>query len=272
MLPENENESRRRFVLNWRIGAFFIVFFPLFIYLAIWQFQRGEEKEVLIQAMADRSNGPALSIYDLPINEMITRADSFRGMPLKAEGRFEKDQFVLLDNRVLKGKVGFEVLHLFVATNEATWMLVNRGFVPMGKTRSDEVPVPPLVDHNSLKGHIYMPSEESYVLDNATEKIAGRLVIQAVDFDQLGELLDRPLYPFVLRLDEADKNALPRHWPVTVMKPGMHYGYTLQWSLMAVAILALFLWTSFPVARQDGSRQGTDNKGDCRREEENNSE
>jgi len=262
MLPEKPEKHPRQFAFNWRISVFAAVFFPLFVWLAIWQFHRGEEKAVLIKAMEERATGKSISIYDIATVDFKKQGETWQGMPLSVQGHYDEDVILLLDNRVLNGKVGFEVLQLFVPTGEARWMLVNRGFVAMGKTRKDKITLAPLKVKNKVLGLIDIPSPDTFILDSALETIAEDIVIQSVDINQISETLDRPMYPFVLRLAATEADALPRHWPVSVMQPAKHYGYTLQWSLMAVALLGLYLWVSFP-RREDmpgiepGSAPGT---------------
>lgn len=227
--------------MNWRVSAFSVIFFMLFTYLGFWQLQRGEEKEQLLVVMEEKSKANPLAVRDLE-----TPLDKIRGMPFYASGRFAQDQVVLLDNRVLKGQVGFELLQTFNVSGSGKRILVNRGFVPMGKRRTDPLPIPSTFDAASVKGIIYVPAEDNYVIEAGVETIGNNLIVQAVDFDQISQQLGEDFHPFVLRLDREEAAALPRHWPVTVMLPGVHYGYTVQWFLMAFAIFMMYLWFSFP--------------------------
>ncbi|HAK50600.1 MAG TPA: hypothetical protein DCM54_01660, partial [Gammaproteobacteria bacterium] len=122
------------FVFNWRVTLFSLVCLVLFIYLGFWQLGRAEEKRTLIEHYETLHQKPwgALTLETLP------------GSPVSLQGSYQPEKVFLLDNRVLDGVVGFEVLTVFVDQGLGTGVIVNRGFVPMGRTRDDKVDIPPL--------------------------------------------------------------------------------------------------------------------------------
>ena len=115
----------------------------------------------------------------------------------------------------------------------------------MARTRADPVDIPPPgADEVVLTGHIFVPRENR---DGSPAVVpgAGASIIQVESPETVGQALDETFYPLVVRLDEKDAGALPRHWPTTVMSAEQHFGYAIQWFAMAVAVFILFMYFSF---------------------------
>ena len=223
----------RRFVFNWKITLFASACLVLFINLGFWQLARENEKQRFIALQQTRAAQPAVAAADLPSEGDLS------GVLVELSGRFDPDVIFLLDNRVLDGKVGFEVHQLFVDSSNRRF-LVNRGFVPMGRTRQDPVDIPrPGELPVRIKGHVYQRADDSPIDPGPVP-----VIVQHIDVVRLGKLLGMELYPYVIRLAESEIGALPRHWPDTIMLPEQHRGYAIQWFTMALAVtLAWFLFS-----------------------------
>ncbi len=229
----------RQFLFNWKVTLFALLCLCLFVNLGFWQLDRGAQKVDLIATMAARAAQPPLTLSE------ITDANP-GGLPVKLVGRFDPEVVLLLDNRVLDGAVGFEVHHLFRQNNGNT-VLINRGFVQMGRTRDDPVAIKPVPgEETSLKGHIYQPLGEQYRLHNEPEEISSfPAIVQQIDIVQLENTLDLTVYPYVVRLGLDQTGALPRFWPETNMTSEKHYGYAFQWFMMAIAVTMAWGFFSF---------------------------
>ena len=79
----------------------------------------------------------------------------------------------------------------------------------------------------------------------------GIIRIQSLDSKALGEVLEMPLIPLIIRLAEEHPNALPRYWPATNMLPEKHQGYAIQWFSMAIAVMLAWGYFSFPKTSQE---------------------
>ena len=99
-----------------------------FIKLGFWQLDRKDEKITLIMKKAELSESQRI----LP-SDISSATES--GTPVLLKGAFDKEVILLLDNKILDGVVGFEVLQLFRDSSGLNF-LVNRGFVPAARTLS----------------------------------------------------------------------------------------------------------------------------------------
>lgn len=241
-----------KFRFNWKLTAFAGGLVPVFVFLGVWQLDRALWKaELLQQREASRAQPPVLA-SDLAPDEASERR-------VLLDGAFDPDAIYLLDNRVLWGRVGYEVIQRFHDIPSGLSFYINRGFVPMGATREDlpEIATPsdrvrviasvyPLAGHQldeDMAGPAPQdpaPGSDASPTDGASDGAAkSSAVIQ-----RLAEIPTD--HAFCLRLDLASIGALPRYWPSVTMTPETHKGYAFQWFIMAGALLVLWVWFSFP--------------------------
>ena len=232
--------------------VFSILFLFVFIYLGFWQLERGAQKTAWIEEDKQRRLQPGSSLSELP--EGVSKRKRLDGQPVQLQGSYEDEILFLLDNRVLRGEVGFEVLVPFRDVSGRV-VLINRGFVPQGRTRLDKPQIPPLRElGGTLIGNIYVPDSGAGLrsitqaivkLGNGSADVQAYYVVQSLDTEIMAEALQQTLFPHVVRLAELNDNALPRHWPLITMLPERHYGYALTWFLMAVTVAIAFMTFTF---------------------------
>ena len=230
----------RTFTFNWKVSLFALCCLLLFIKLGFWQLEREEEKRTLIAGQEEKSRQLPLPAASLPSDA------SAGGLPTLLHGSFDERAVYLLDNRVLDGRVGFEVLQLF-NEDDGSHLLVNRGFLPMGRTRQDLPDIPSVtVPAGGIRGVVHVPSGEAFQLETVeVSKADFPVIVQQADVAAISGVLGMTLYPYVVRLAEGEPGALPRYWPDTVMQPAQHRGYAIQWFTMALAVALAWLAFSF---------------------------
>ena len=222
--------------INLRLLLFTVAFTGLFIYLGFWQLDRAVEKAVQISTHAKLLNLPAANLDGLPD---ARRTD---GRLVRLIGEIDIEQVFLLDNVVLDGRVGFEVVHP-MRLSQGTTVLINRGFVPGGTSRAVLPSVPPISNPRKALGRIYI--SEWMNRDQPLVYSGWPRVVPMQDPAILSEPLAQQLLPFVVRLEADDPNGLPRNWVTTVMSPEKHQGYAVQWFAMAFVLVGMFLYFSF---------------------------
>jgi surfeit locus 1 family protein len=238
--------------VDWRLLVFCFGFFVLFIFLGFWQLDRAEEKTLLLAELeTKRSQIPIKQIGDL--NGSTEEID---GLPVFLTGNYINDSVILLDNVVLGGKVGFDLLQWFQEANTNRRFLVNRGFVQMGRTRAELPEIPTLVlGHGSLLGHVYAREFDTdsmlpvIPLLGSTGELHSRRASIAQHANPLylamielsSDETEVTTYPHLIRLALADPNALARNWIIANITSEKHIGYAIQWFLMAAAIVILLI-------------------------------
>ena len=207
---------------------------PLLIKLGFWQLSRHQEKLELEQALSERQSLPALKL-----SEVSLYPDPMY-LPVNVSGRFAKDLSFYLDNQVHKGQAGYDLIMPFV-TSEGAWLLVNRGWLPGGSRETlPEITTPEGIVE--LTGNLYRLLGAPFVLGDDVWSSEWPKRIQAVNFEKMAAAVQQSLPFYILRLKEDQPGTYqvrPLEMKTTSQK---HLGYAIQWFLMALVLLGLYLW------------------------------
>ncbi len=170
--------------------------------------------------------------------------DSADGAALDArlvelEGRYLPDYPFLLDNRILRGRVGYELLMPFEDRSGRT-VIVNRGWLEAPPTREElpafDTPTGTLV----LQGEFHVASSRFSSGLQATA--SWPRVVQAVELSAMARYVQRELYPAVVRLEADQPGFSEAEWPRVNISPEKHRAYAAQWFGMALALLLVFVF------------------------------
>ena len=163
-------------------------------------------------------------------------------------GEFIPGKYILLDNRLHRGQPGYHVL-AFVRAGTITVPL-NLGWVPLGRSR-DVIPSVALPKGEvSIAGRIYVPNGKPFMMKEQTPPKTLPATVQTLYWDNwnatLSLLTDGPIFPHEVRIDPQSPHALEANWPVVNQSPAKHYGYALQWFIMAglLVLIGLFRTTN----------------------------
>jgi surfeit locus 1 family protein len=220
-------------------GALLLLLFCLFLFLGRWQLQRMHEKEALhVDFEAGR-------LITLPLSQ-VDPATVARYQHVIVTGRYDSAHQVLLDNMTHEGRVGYRVLTPLVLAShkegEAAVVLVDRGWVPAGATRTQLPDVAVGDNLRGLSGILDEPPRAGIRLD-ATAGSGWPRVMHYPSMDALRQALDRRIFPRIVLLDAGQPDGFARAWKPSTFPPERHFGYAITWFCMAgtVAIVALVL-------------------------------
>lgn len=169
-----------------------------------------------------------------------------------ATGRYDSANVVLVRNRTVEGRVGFEVLTPLVLADGSA-VLVDRGWVPPAPggaaMTQPQVPAAP-AGEVTVVGRVHL-SESS---PDAVERRDGRLETRRVGVPRIARQLPYPVYGAYLLLDTQNPPADPAFVsiPVQHQNSWQNGGYVVQWWLFAVMALVGFGW----VARREAHGAG----------------
>ena len=201
-----------RVELDWRTTLATALLLPTLLSLGFWQLDRAEEKAALIDRLEARRALPAItpqSALRLPDDERADRQ-------VVMDARFTPNHYVLLDNRLRGGKFGYEVV-AFAEVDQLA-VALNLGWVrgdPSRQTRPDVV-LPNGVQ--TVSGRLYQPSGDAFMLgeNRLPAQLPGlvqQLTLSAWQ-DELQSLLDQPVFPLEIRVDEFESVAFDATWAI----------------------------------------------------------
>ena len=244
--------NRQLTILNFRLLVFTVFFLVVFVRLGFWQLERAQEKEAQRNAQA-----VAAGAQPVTLSRAHRERSRLSGQLIEDRGRFLEEVVFLRDNVIFQGTVGFEVMRPF-HSEAGDIALVNFGFVPGGSDRSVLPSVPALTEVDELSGRAYI---SEWASDAGIDLYTGWPRITPTQSPLAnGNIAGLSLLPFIVRLDASHPDALPRFWPLTVTSAEKHRGYAVQWFLMAVALLTLFIvftWKQYKEQRDKSPAHAT---------------
>jgi cytochrome oxidase assembly protein ShyY1 len=230
--------ERIRWQFEWRLSLFAAFFITLFVCLGFWQLQRAEEKRAIArQWQFQREQAP------VGLAALTSTAAELAYRPVLLSGSFLENRQFLLDNRIRRGRYGVEVISP-LQDDSGQLVLVNRGWLAADPTRRELPAIPALAGRVTVQGYIYVPPGDSYLLGAIASDRGWPRLVQAAEVGAMGEMLGRPLFPYIVRLAPDSAGALVADWPLVNARPEKHTAYAFQWFAMALVLLLLFLWRS----------------------------
>jgi len=206
--------------------------------LGLWQLERADWKQALVDTNEGRSR-----LSPIALRPGAEISDEVQYRRVFARGYYDMEHQLLLDNKTYQGHAGYHVLTpLRLAESDAV-VLVNRGWVPLGKSRADLPELPGTDGEVLVDAIIKLPPMKLFRLADVDETNAGwPKVVQQVEMGELEQLLGVTLEPLTLLLDKDDEFGFIRDWKavygVTVDK---HRAYAVQWFTLAAVLLIIYI-------------------------------
>ena len=176
----------------------------------------------------------------------IEDVDAARYRKVVVTGHYDVAHQFLVDNQIVDGKNGYFVLTpLFVdGANDA--VLVNRGWVPLGKDRKELPNVDFKADSTQIEGRLnHFPSVGIKLKGAEIPTDTWPSVVQIVDAKVLSERLGYPIRTYQIELEASQQQGYRREWKIHVpIPPEKHLAYAVQWFGLALTLTALFIWMS----------------------------
>ena len=222
-----------------------LFFFVLTLWLGNWQSGRAETKRAL-QARYD----VAMREAPIHVGSTLLDRDSVLYRKLEVRGVFDAAHTILLDNRIYKGVAGYHVLTPLLIEGGPLAILVNRGWVAVGRSR-DQIPLPP-TPHGLVRIEGMAVNPHSRYLELVHAAPQGR-VWQNLDFARYAATTRLTLQPVLLQQTSPVADGLQRDWPRPDTGVSMHVSYEIQWYSLATTLVVLWLVLNVKRHRADGA-------------------
>ena len=233
--------GRRRFTPGLWPSIATLLMVPFLVSLGMWQLDRAGQKREIHASYMQRQQAPVVDLN----REVALRQDEQQILwhRVRAYGHFDETIQVLLDNQVKNNQAGYFVFTPFQLHGDATWYLVNRGWLPAGPDRSKL----PVLSHSSgslqISGVAKHAQGTGILLGAQTEEEPqpGIYRVNRIVIPHLEKLLNRKLKPYVIRLDGESLAGYLRDWPLPGSDENMHLGYAFQWFALACMVLVIYI-------------------------------
>jgi surfeit locus 1 family protein len=221
----------------------------LLLALGRWQLHRADEKRVLFEAFAAGTDST------LPIDASTLRLPRYQH--LEAAGHYDQARQILIDNMIASGRPGYFVITPFALAGGG-WVLVNRGWVPLGASRAERPSVAVGGNERRVRGRANQLPRPGIRL-GLPEVLAPPYPVVA-DYPTLAQI-KRLLHESawagaaeMVMLDAGEADGYVRDWAAPGFPPMRHIAYAVQWFGLALTLLVIYVVTN--LRRDPPSRAG----------------
>lgn len=214
---------------------------PLFLSLGFWQLDRAEQKRTLHHEFEGRQAASDINLNKE--NALRNNFDELLWRKVNIEGVFSTDTNVLLDNQVERGVAGYFIYTPFKLKELDAWVLVNRGWLPVGASRDNPPDIEAEEGLLQIIGSVKAPPKTGILLaENIVERLGEGIVrVQKLELAGIEETLNLELLPYVVRMAPESPAGFVRSWKAPGSGEEKHLGYAFQWFAMATVILIIYL-------------------------------
>lgn len=202
--------------------------------LGMWQWHKAEQKQAIMQALKPRGDAVELRTQDL---EVPSHVEALHLQTVVIKGRYLPQYSFLLDNQVLDGQVGFNVITPLLLGDQKHLIWVNRGWVAgfADHQKTPEIETPDT--EQIIKGLFWQQTKTGFRLDKAASD--WQPVQPVIDFSYLRQHVPYSFADVILKLDPAMQAGFARVWEVPGGQIEKHMSYAYQWFGFALASLLI---------------------------------
>lgn len=210
-----------------------------FVSLGYWQLGRAREKQALIDSFI-AGNLTSVDATGLGFDEIA------RYQHVRLRGSYDATRQVLLDNMpsTKTGRPGFRVLTPLERSDGKGWVMVDRGWVPLGATREQLPDVSVGVREREVRGRLDRLPVPGLRLGQAVAPgVEGwpRIMNFPLEAD-VEAALGAEVESRIVLLDPDLPDGYEREWrPSLGFGPERHLGYAIQWFAAALAAVIIFI-------------------------------
>lgn len=217
------------------------------VLLGNWQTRRAEQK-ILIQQRIVR----ALNDAPVAISGRASDPASLFWHRVSAQGVWQPDDVIYLDNRPNEGRVGLYVL-MPLKLADGSVLIVNRGWLPRDPTSREKIaPYATPSGPTEVVG-VALADENRFLELSHPSALKMGAIWENFDFDGFSRASGLQPLRLIVREDSSPADGLVRNWPdrggSLEGQIERHRGYAFQWYAMGVALIVLFFYYGIRNAR-----------------------
>jgi surfeit locus 1 family protein len=216
-----------------------LVLIVFLISLGRWQLRRADEKQALFDSFEAGADAT------LPIDRGTPPVRRYQH--IEAGGHYDETRQILIDNMMNGERAGYFVITPFALTGGG-WVLVNRGWVPLGASRAERPAIAVGGDERRVRGRAdHMPSAGIQLGTKAELTPPYPVVAAFPSRPDIARLLRESTWTSateLVLLDPGEPDGYVRHWTAPGFPPMRHIAYAVQWFGLAVTLFVIYIVTN----------------------------
>ncbi len=208
--------------------------------LGRWQLRRADEKQRLYDAFD--AGADATRVIDLKTAPLT------RYQHVRARGSYDGSRQILIDNMSdAQGHAGYYVITPF-ALAAGGWLLVNRGWIPVGASRAQLPTLDVAADVRDIAGRAdHLPTAGIQLGERTALRPPFPVVANFPNHDEIASALHETSWTAatdVVLLDAGQPDGYVRQWQPPGFPPLRNIAYAVQWFGLALALGIIYLVTN----------------------------
>ncbi len=207
--------------------------FCILVSLGLWQLQRGEEKQELVQKIRATQELPPTALTNSVVD---AKEMSYRTFLLT--GKVARETLFYWDNRIVQGQVGYQII--VPVRSNLGWLLVDFGWVKGtgDRQRLPDVVLPEALSEAPIK--LWRPLKNKLIQETLSIESPWPKLVQEINVPLLEAHFGEQVLPVVAVMDRHTGGFVSNYKPV-VLPPEKHLAYAIQWFGLAIAVLVVFI-------------------------------
>jgi surfeit locus 1 family protein len=226
----------RRFRPSLQLTIAAAAVFALTVSAGNWQRHRAQEKTELGRQLQAAERAPRRNVPSV-----VVPAADVQHRSVEVRGRFVPELGFFLDNKVLRGTPGYQLVMPFNIAGGNVHVLVNRGWIAWNdRTRVPAVPTS--LQEQSIQGRAVVPS--SRFVELGPVERSGPLR-QNLVLEREQRRTGLALQPWIIEQTSDAPDGLARVWERPDMGVERHIGYAVQWYVFATLTVIFYVALGF---------------------------
>lgn len=235
----------RYWVIRWHwilISVFAAAFLTS---LSLWQLSRAAEKTTTLARIAQSQAAGSLDTNQL----LALGATELDGAQVEFSARWIEPMIWLLDNQMVDGRIGYDVViavnetysAISTSVNPAPAFLINLGWIPAPAGR-DQLPDINIPAQLIISGVFRVRTKGLLLGINLEDKGQWPMRIQQLDAISLSPYVKNLIAGGIVF--QQAQSPFRVHYQPVILPPERHRAYALQWALLAVAVIGVAIAAS----------------------------
>jgi surfeit locus 1 family protein len=217
-----------------------IVMIIVLMSLGRWQLRRADQKRALYDAFDQGADATRVIDFQTP--------PLSRYQHIEARGSYDQSRQILIDNMTdPDGHAGYFVVTPFALAGGG-WMLINRGWVPVGASRAELPKVGVDGDVRTVRGRAdHLPSPGIQMGTRTELHPPYPVVANFPNHAEIERLVHEASWARatdLVLLDADQPDGYLRRWQAPGMPPLRHVAYAVQWYGLALALSVIYIVTN----------------------------
>ena len=237
----------KSFRFSWKISLVALILIPLMLWASSWQWERYLYKVALLEEYASHDAAPPLELT----GDEFDRQDLVH-KKVKIRGEFDLErQFIVINRRHKTGSGYWLLAPLKISSSDKT-VIVGRGFIPFADRAPETWKKYDLQGVQEFEAVVQENVSRRTIFSPKNPKRKNEEFIFKWLYPELSAIAKQLPYPiienyFLQKLGGPETGVFPAESVTFKVPPSTHFGYTIEWILLAIATFVIsFLLQAFP--------------------------